>query len=212
MGLWSIRLWFCGAVAVIAAAVADPMLEFASNAGWFGPGNFTDHSNLDVLPALGFGLLCAALHVALRARAALARRRGVPQADLFQTSRRALDVTPAILLAIAFPLQLGVLCTMESLEQLAVAGHELGGSVWMGAPAGIAIAFHALVCLVVASIAFASVRSLAAVTVRLVQRFTVRRRSVSRLVLRTRARGAARHVYTPVLCRIGERAPPFLQA
>ena len=40
----------------MAAAIADPLVEFASNAGWFGAGNFTDHSNLDVVPALFAGV------------------------------------------------------------------------------------------------------------------------------------------------------------
>ena len=72
--LRSVRLWFSVAVAIIAAAVADPILESASNAGLFGHGSFTDHSNLDVLPALCIGLLAVAIHVTLRLR-------GVPMAE-----------------------------------------------------------------------------------------------------------------------------------
>src|SRR5208283_1357179 len=52
MNATAIQVLFCGTVAILAAALADPLVEFASNAGLFGGGAFTDHSMLDVLPAL----------------------------------------------------------------------------------------------------------------------------------------------------------------
>ena len=64
----SIRLWYCAATAIIAAAIADPCVEFASNSGWFGPGRFTDRSNLDVVPALLVGLAVIACYVGMRIR------------------------------------------------------------------------------------------------------------------------------------------------
>jgi hypothetical protein len=70
----AIRAWFCIAAALVAASVADPLVEFASNRGVFGPGSFTDHSNRDVLPALCAGLAFGAVYVLLRARSILARR------------------------------------------------------------------------------------------------------------------------------------------
>ena len=68
----SFRLWFCVGVAFIAAAIADPIVEFAANARWFGPGRFTDHSNLDVLPALLAGTLLLFLYIGLRVRSEIA--------------------------------------------------------------------------------------------------------------------------------------------
>jgi hypothetical protein len=44
----TIRAWFCLAAALVAASITDPLVEFASNSGMFGPGSFTDHSNQDV--------------------------------------------------------------------------------------------------------------------------------------------------------------------
>src|SRR5579863_7532885 len=67
----AIKIWFCAAVAMIAAAIADPLVESASNAGWFGPGNFTDHSTWDVVPAFLVGLFFVALYLWLRVRTAL---------------------------------------------------------------------------------------------------------------------------------------------
>jgi hypothetical protein len=55
--------------AVLAAAIADPLVEFASNAGWFGPGNFTDRSNLDVGPVFALGIASPAKRPRLGAHA-----------------------------------------------------------------------------------------------------------------------------------------------
>ena len=59
--------------AVLAAAIADPLVECASNAGWFGPGNFTDRSNLDVGPVFALGIATLALYLVRRARVLAAR-------------------------------------------------------------------------------------------------------------------------------------------
>jgi len=64
---------FCLTAAVTAAAVIDPAVEWLANHGRFGPGAFTDHSNLDVLPALGVGLCFALAFVAVLARRMLRR-------------------------------------------------------------------------------------------------------------------------------------------
>ncbi len=37
----NVRWGFCAALAVISATIADPLVEFASNAGCFGRGSFT---------------------------------------------------------------------------------------------------------------------------------------------------------------------------
>jgi hypothetical protein len=123
------------AVAVIAAAVADPIVEFASNAGWFGPGNFTDRSNLDVFPALVVGLGALALYLIGRAPAILAGT-ALP--------RRLVSLVPAI-----FVLQIAVLYVMETAEQFIVGGHTLGPVVWLGGPITASLAIHAALCVTV---------------------------------------------------------------
>src|ERR1700694_3279642 len=70
MSSFTIRFWFCVAVALVALAIADPLTEWASNAGLFGPGNFTDHSNADVVPALFAGFAFFALHLVMRSLSA----------------------------------------------------------------------------------------------------------------------------------------------
>jgi hypothetical protein len=140
-------LLFCLAVAITAAALADPIVEGLSNAGAFGPGVFTDHSNAAVAPALCIGGVFAALFVI---GTALLRLAGVPPRWL----RRCGAALPATAIVRLFPLilvmQIGVLFGMETLEQLAVLGHTLGGTVWLGGPVLVALAFHTATALIVA--------------------------------------------------------------
>ena len=112
-----IRIWFCIAAALVAASIADPLVEFASNGGAFGAGSFTDHSNWDVFPALGAGVALVAVYIALRVRRALLRA-GVHE-----------SLRPSALLALlpyVFAVQIALLYVMETAEQFVVAGHALG--------------------------------------------------------------------------------------
>lgn len=204
MGRSNIRLWFAAAVAAVGAACADPLLEFASNAGFFGRGQFTDHSNLDVLPAIIAGTLCAGLYVALRTRTMLL--------DL-RASDRALEGSVLNVQPLAFAMQLLVLFGMETLEQIVVSGHTLGGTVWLGAPPVIALAFHALTCILVAYVGAKAVRSLAnaALDVVLLVRALAARPVQPPSPIAWRGFDLCASVqFFPVLCRIGERAPPVL--
>lgn len=123
---------FCAAAAISAAAVTDPFVEHLSNAGFFGPGNFTDRSNADVIPALFAGLLLCAFALFTEVRRAVAR--SMPAA-------RSLKLLPAV-----FALQIGALFGMETLEQICIAGHPLGGLLWLGGPAAFALLVHGLSC------------------------------------------------------------------
>jgi hypothetical protein len=193
-----------GAVAGIsAAALADPLVEAASNAGCFGRGNFTDHSMLDVLPAALTAALLALLYVVVRARAALGAPLAAPRVRFVTT-------LPAV-----FAAQLGALYAMETLEQIAVTGHVLGGALWLGAPVAIALALHALVC--VAAVWILS-RALDAATrgalgaARLVRALLVRRSFPRAAGLRARDRAPATPRMHPLASRSGKRAPPLALA
>jgi hypothetical protein len=134
----SSRFWFCIAAAAIAAATADPLVEGVSNAGWFGRGSYTDHSNLDVLPTLALGAILGVLYLVFRVRR-----------DLLQASDDALHTTVSRLLVPIFGLQLALLASMETLEQIVVAGHSLGRTVWLGGPIWFSLSVHAAVCVAV---------------------------------------------------------------
>jgi hypothetical protein len=188
------------AVAVIAAAVADPVVEFASNAGWFGPGNFTDGSNLDVIPALVVGIAVLALYLIGTARAVLAGT-ALP--------RRIGSLVPAI-----FVLQIVALYVMETTEQLIVGGHTLGPAVWLGAPVFASLAIHAAFGVAITLWIARSARGLAATTLRVIRlmkatpSFAAHRFEI--LPPRRSDERSFRQL-VPLLCRIGERAPPLLQ-
>jgi hypothetical protein len=207
----AIRIWYCAAVAVVAASLADAAMESASNAGLFGRGAFTDHSFLDIAPALAIGLTFVVLNVWFRARRTLALatpRRDWPRIAGDALGRNVLRLVPPIWSA-----QIAVLYVMETIEQHVVYGHVLGGFVWLGGPIVVSLIVHGAVCVLVAAAAAKSLRAFAAATVllvRLVQALaSLPARaaqpaflSVRHLIDRRRSFGA--------LGRIGERAPPIL--
>lgn len=197
----SIRFWFCMAAAVIAAAIADPIVEALSNAGVFGPGRFTDHSNLVVIPALLAGATVLLAYIALRVRRALLR-----------ASSEALRTHVTCLLPAIVALQVAVLFVMETLEQVVVAGHPMGGMIWLGGPWWFSLSAHAITGI---AITFA-LKHLVCVCTRTTVRVIRQLRALAMralhdpkpLALRRRNAAFARPL-APVLCRIGNRAPPF---
>ncbi|MBV8074566.1 MAG: hypothetical protein JO140_03975 [Candidatus Eremiobacteraeota bacterium] len=208
----TIRFLYCLAAGVIAAALADPLVERASNAGLFGPGNYTDHSTIDVLPTLILGALFALWFLVVRLRAACVSRAAI--GCWLHASNRLLAPRAVVrLLPAVFALQLVTLYVMETIEQQIVAGHVLGGTIWLGAPVAIALSIHALFCAAIAlSIAWV-LRVLAHAALQIV-----------RLVLelatfvRDELVSACLHFEPPhirryaasVPCRICERGPPFV--
>ncbi|HTZ55054.1 MAG TPA: hypothetical protein VMB20_08305 [Candidatus Acidoferrum sp.] len=197
----AIRVWFTLAAAVVAAAVADPLVEAASNAGWFGAGNFTDHSTLDIVPALISGVVLIGVCLVLRIRRELLRVSvDALRYDLWR-------VLPALLTT-----QLAVLFVMETSEQVIVAGHPLGGTIWLGGPLWFSLFVHVLTGIAVAwGLAFA-VCACARTTVRMIRRIrALAMRALhdpAPLALRRCDRIRLTHDVL-VRCRIGNRAPPF---
>lgn len=193
------RFPFCLAVAVIAAAVADPVVEFASNAGWFGPGSFTDRSNLDVFPALLAGIGVLALYLIGRAPAVLAGT-ALP--------RRIVTLVPAI-----FVLQIVALYVMETAEQFVVGGHPLGPAVWLGGPVVASLTIHAAFCLAVSFWIARSARGLALTTLRVIRLIKTTASFAAHAFEMLRPRRSDERCFRQlvrILCRIGERAPPLL--
>ncbi|MGB6521850.1 MAG: hypothetical protein WBE83_08770 [Candidatus Cybelea sp.] len=186
--------------AVLAAAIADPLVEFASNAGWFGPGNFTDRSNLDVGPVFALGIASLAVYLVRRARTLAAR--GSSPGPL-------MAFVPAV-----FAVQLLTLFGMESTEQLILHGHLLGPQIWLGGPVPFSLAIHAAACLTVSLWMARSTRRLAETTLRVLRLFEAIARLAVAVASPVTRRPAAQRCFNqlgPTLCRIGERAPPVLQ-
>jgi hypothetical protein len=200
----SARVLFCAVAAVSAAALADPFVEAAANAGVFGRGDYTDHSMLDVVPALASAALLAFLYACLRARAIV-----IAKAQ-FATPFRALPMLPAI-----FGAQLVALYGMETLEQVTVAGRPLGGTLWLGAPVPIALAFHCAACIGAVLVLARLLERLTHVAVgaaRFVRTMFVRRAFPHRLATRVGFERPCSARMHPLASRSGKRAPPFVLA
>lgn len=198
-------------MATVAAAIADPMVEFASNAGWFGPGHFTDHSNLDVIPALIAGTLLLAVYAGLKVRAAIAS----PSVNVFRAFDRACTQTLPSLLPVAYAIQLFALFAMESCEQALLWGHLGSSTLWLGGPIAISLGVHALLCVLVAVAATKLVRVLGATALRtmVLMRTLLRARHNAAPAVGDRLPRTVAFVYLTLARRgIGERAPPVLQA
>jgi hypothetical protein len=198
---------------MLATSIADPVVEHASNAGWFGPGSFTDHSNWDVAPVLMLGLVFVALHVWVRAHKALAGGKSSPQWQ--RLTAGALGPSVLRLVPLIFVAQITVLFLMETTEQQVVYGHVLGGALWLGGPLAISLAVHAIVCMLVALTSSHMVRALADATVQLVQLVLALAtlptlRAATSFLARTRDRAHPRVIC--ILGGVGERAPPLLTA
>ena len=182
----------------MAAAIADPLVEFASNAGWFGAGNFTDHSNLDVVPALFAGVALLGIYLVRRARTVLADR-AFPRGIASQ-------------MPLIFLLQILALYFMETGEQFVAYGHALGPAIWLGGPAIASLTVHAAICVAVALWIARSIRSLATTTlrvIRLIRAIATRAAHSKEIVTAGLPDAVPFKQLAPVLCRIGERAPPI---
>ena len=194
----------------MAAAVADPLVEAASNAGWFGPGNFTDHSFVDVIPAFVLGCGLAALYVAFVVRRMLGACNGNTQRAI-RLSNEALGYYMPMMLPAIFALQIAVLYSMETAEQFAVWGHALGGMVWLGGPVVVSLAAHAFACVAVALLVARAIRSLATAALRVLR--LMRALATLLPVQAPPRRGfrqeAAASNWTFAPRSVGKRAPPL---
>lgn len=191
---------FCLAAAVVAAAAIDPGVEWMANNGLFGPGQFTDHSNLDVIPALLVGLFFSAAFVA-----GIVRR----FAQVVDTGS-IVKLAPAI-----FVVQLAVLWSMETVEQIVVIGRPMGGTIWLGGPAVVSLALHAAGCLgftwLLARLLRWSALTIVAVASLIREFFSARKPGRGPRRSRVADISATRFL-EPLLARLCGRAPPFLSA
>ncbi len=192
------RIIFAVAAAILAAATVDPIVERLSNAGVFGLGAFTDHSNADVVPALCAGALCSLAFVVLAAMRLLGSGE---------------DIRVPRMLPFIFALQMGALFVMETAEQWYVYGHVLGGALWLGAPVAISLALHAVGCLAVSFVLSRVLRALArqvVAVVRAMVRVTVL--GVDARPLRRASFVERVHVFEPLLDHPTVRPPPLTAA
>jgi hypothetical protein len=209
----AIKIWFCAAVAMIAAAIADPLVESASNAGWFGPGNFTDHSTWDVVPVLLVGMLFVALHLWSRVRTTLIATGRAP--DWPRLAIDALGSNVIRLLPLIYAAQVAILFLMETIEQQVVYGRLLGGMIWLGGPIAISLATHAAITAIVAVTASKLLRTFADAAIQAVHAMRALANSYVRVAhpvfIRFQVFGWLRR-FAGILTHNSQRAPPFVTA
>ena len=206
------RTLFCMAAAVTAAALVDPMVERLSNAGVFGRGNFTDHSTLDVLPALTVGIILAVAVVAFTVWRLLTNRVYAPQ-WLRESADDAVASSLFAVVPAVFALQLVTLFVMETLEQIAVTGHALGPAIWLGGPIAISLLLHLLGSVAVTYL-FSRILLAAAHTIATVVRFVLQAFIAfckPRPIIRAnRVETIPARFIEPIIARLKGRAPPYL--
>jgi hypothetical protein len=140
----SIRAVFVCSAALLAAVAGDAVLEWISNADILWHGHYTDRSSMNLLPVFVLAVLAIITALGLSVHRQ-AREKGISARSFFLSSTRSLTKREIVrLLPTIFLLQILVLFSMETAEQIAVYGHAFGGTLWMGAPVAACLLGHAL--------------------------------------------------------------------
>jgi hypothetical protein len=206
---------FLAAVALIAAAASDLLVEAVANTGIFGA-RFFDTNHASIVPSLVAAMLLAAGVIGGHARAAC--RRSAGRRDWL--ANVAADIAahaPLRDVGYVLAMQFGALFAMESIEALGASGHVAGGWLWLGGPPVVAVAAHAAVGLTCTLAAgwlmrvsvphFASLVCSALDSV-----LCARRRTVGAVFLSRRDASTSAHAQGACVRRISGRAPPFCSA
>jgi hypothetical protein len=144
------RFWlpFVLATALIAGGIGDPLVETIGDTGAFGPG-YHDTNHLGVLPALLSGFVLTLEIALLRCLQAFRRDARGDRDVLMAIAHRLRSRSPLADVPYVFVLQLGVVFTIETAEQLLAGGKPAGGAAWLGGPVAFSLAAHAIIAVVV---------------------------------------------------------------
>jgi len=211
----ALRLPFLLAVALVAAAAGDALVETISNSGVFGRG-YDDNNHLSVIPALVAGALMWLTVTVARTFSLFRRGSTLRRGDwLIESATNLARESPLRDIPLVLGLQLVALFAMESIEQLAFGGRLLGGTVWLGGPIAFSLLTHAILGAGCTLLLAALVRAILATVASLVRDaidailFSLsrdgRRTFVKRDADATLPRAQAPHVR-----QLGGRAPPLL--
>jgi hypothetical protein len=199
---------FVCAAALFAAVVGDAVVEGISNSGIFWRGRYTDGSSLDLLPVflLAIAALIATQVLSLVAQA---RETGLSTRSLIVSTSRLLAPRAMLrLLPIVFGLQLCMLFSMETTEQIVVYGHLFGGVLWLGGPVAFSLLLHAGIA-IGATFALSHVlRALGAALTRIVTSIFARFITCARPVIVSARERVAYVLALIVTASLVERGPP----
>lgn len=209
---WS-RVPFLMAIALVAAAIADPLVETAANTGVLG-GGYSDNDHASVLPTLLAGAVLLSFVIAARClglvRRASAYRRWAVGVARHLSARPPLADLPYVVL-----LQFVALFAMESTEQLLAGGRLLGGTAWLGGPVWFSICMHVAIGILCTLLIARGIRAIvhrcaALVSIALDIILCALGRGNKLLFTRRRDETTSWHAQRFDVRQLGERAPPPL--
>ena len=141
----SVSRWpYLAAVAIIAAAVSDLLVEAIANTGAFGRA-FFDTDDSSIVPSLVAAVLLAGGVLGGHMFSALRRSRAGRRDWLANVAADVARHAPLRHLRSVLALQFVALFAMESAEQYIAHGRLAGGVLWLGGPPPASIAVHVLV-------------------------------------------------------------------
>jgi hypothetical protein len=205
------RAIFACMTAFLSASLGDALLESVSNSGILWRGHFTDSSSIDIAPMLLLSALVAAITLASLCRLEMRRRTATDRALLPSAARVLARGDVLRLLPVIVVLELATLFGMETVEQIVVYGHALGGTLWLGAPPIIGILLHAALAVTAALCAAKSLTVLAPTVAAIVDRalLFLSRASRSTDLFRLAPEDLPSARWLPVAAPLGERGPPL---
>jgi hypothetical protein len=219
------RLPFACAVALIAAAIGDPLVETISNTGIFGQG-YLDNNHLSVIPTLIAGVLLFAIITLRRmwmvasspCHPGLVEERPHTTRDddwLVDIARYVSAKPPTNDLALIVVLQFVALFGMESAEQLALGGRLVSGTTWLGGPVLFSLLAHTLVTVACTLIVARAMRSIVRHLARIVGTaleilLDIAAPANAGIFARRRDGFTVWQTQSSYVRRVGERAPPLL--
>jgi hypothetical protein len=209
------RFPFLIAVALVAAAIADPLVESISNTGVLG-GHYADDNHTGVLPTLLAGVLLILEIAAVRCFQDLRSSGGRSLDPVADVARGFSTRSPAQDLPCVLALQFAILFMLESTEELVFGGKLLGGIAWLGGPICFSLLTHALIgsgCLLLLRRLMRAMSTALVSLVRIAIELILIARDLGERGAVLRRRDVPPHLraQSPHARQIGGRAPPLLQ-
>lgn len=208
--LVSVRASFLAAVALVAAAIADPCVETIANTGVFGR-RYVDHDQAGVVPALIAALTFVVGLLVLRAIDTWRLHRCSQAVRGDRNTWFATIEAPFSDLLLIAPLQLAAVYGMEFLEAAMVHRAAPAGLSWLGAPPLFSLTVHVLAGAACLWAMRRVIRWLAAGVVAVLRVAAVRLMPVTSAELAAAFRRAVPSFFraqAPHARQIGGRAPP----
>jgi hypothetical protein len=205
------RLPYLIAIALVAAAIGDPLVESIANTGVFGS-VYHDGNQLSVVPTLVVALALA-LWLACRRAVAVWRRSRDGRGDwVIEAAQRGRTGSPLRDVPMVFAAQLVAVFAMEAVEQLVAGGPLETGLSWLGGPVAFSLAVHALICvaltLALARLCVAIVATVDSL-VRAAVAFVLATQPAVSVRFFARRFAARPRAQAPHVRQIGGRAPPL---